>query len=334
MRSVAWGLLSTARINGQLLAAARASALAGVVAVGSRSGERARAYATEHGIPRAHGTYEALLGDPAVEAVYVSLPNALHAEWAIRALEAGKHVLCEKPLASTAAEAEAMFDAAERSGLRLAEAFMFRHHPQTLRLTELVRGGAVGPLRLIRATLSFAIADAADPRLRRALAGGALADVGGYCVSGARLLAGEPERVLAEQVSGGDGVDLRFAGTLRFPAGVVAQFDCALDLPRRDALEVVGAEGTLSLSDPWHCRTAAFTLRRPYVVERIGFARRNPYRLELEAFCRSIRAGEGVAGERREAVAQARTLDALRSAARSGRAVRPDRSPHDPRGGP
>ncbi len=333
MKPVAWGLLSTARINGQLLAAARTSALASVVAVGSRAGDRARAYAAEHRIPRAHGSYEALLGDPEVEAVYVSLPNALHAEWAIRALEAGKHVLCEKPLASSAAEADAMFDAAERTGLALSEAFMFRHHPQTRRLAELVRDGAIGRLQLIRATLSFAIAGAADPRLSTALAGGALADVGCYCVSGARLLAGEPERVVAEQVPGGDGVDVRFAGTLRFPGGVLAQLDCGMDQPRRDGLEVVGSEGTLTLSDPWHCRTAAFTLRRDFVVERVRFARRNPYRLELEAFCRSIRDGAAPAGERREAVAQARTLDALRQAARSGRAVCPDPPPHDPRGG-
>jgi predicted dehydrogenase len=333
MRPVAWGLLSTARINGQLLAAARTSALAEVVAVASRAEERADAYAEHHGIARAHGSYEALLEDPGVEAVYVSLPNALHAEWTVKALEAGKHVLCEKPLAGSAAEVEAMFDAAERAGRRLAEAFMFRHHPQTRRLAELVHGGAIGRLQLVRATLSFAIANPADPRLRTALEGGALMDVGCYCVSGARLLAGEPEQAIAEHVLGGDGVDVRFAGTLRFAGDVLAQFDCAMDQPRRDALEVVGTEGSLLLSDPWHCRAGAFTLRRDYVVERVTFARRNPYRLELEAICRSIRHGDGLAGERRESAAQARALAALQRAARSGRAVRLQPPPPDPRGG-
>jgi D-xylose 1-dehydrogenase (NADP+, D-xylono-1,5-lactone-forming) len=333
MRAVAWGLLSTARINGQMLAAARTSALADVVAVASRAPERAAAYAEHHGIARAHGSYQALLEDPGVEAVYVSLPNALHAEWTIRALEAGKHVLCEKPLAGSAAEVEAMFDAAERADRRLAEAFMFRHHPQTRRLAEVVHGGAIGRLQLVRATLSFAIANSADPRLRKALGGGALMDVGCYCVSAARLLAGEPEQVVAEQVLGGDGVDLRFAGTMRFAGGVLAQLDCAMDQPRRDELEVVGREGTVRLADPWHCRAGAFTLQRDYVVERVTFARRNPYRLELEAVCRSIRSGDAPGAGRHESVAQARALAALRRAASSGRAVALPAPPSDPRGG-
>jgi xylose dehydrogenase (NAD/NADP) len=321
MRPLALGLLSTARINAQLLAAAGSSQSVKVTAVASRRPTRADAYAAEHGIPRAHGSYEELLADPEVEAVYVSLPNSLHVEWAIRALEAGKHVLCEKPLSASRAGAEAAFDAAERAGLTLAEAFMYRHHGQTRRLVELVRNRAIGRLALIRATLSFRLDGDDDPRLRPGLDGGALMDVGCYCVSAARLLAGEPERVHAEQIVGGNGVDVRLAGTLRFPNDVIAQFDCAIDVPRRDALEVVGTEGRLLLTDPWHCRDPTFTLYRDYVVEDIAFARENPYRLELEDFGRAVRDGRERAPERDEAVAQARTLEALLASAEAGRAV-------------
>lgn len=321
MIPVALGLLSTARINAQLLAAARSSDCAEVTAVASRHKGRAEAYAAAQGIPRAYGSYEDLLADPDVEAVYVSLPNSLHIQWTVRALEAGKHVLCEKPLSGSSAEVEVAFGAAERAERQLAEAFMYRHHGQTRRLVELVRSRAIGRLSFIRATLTFSLDCAGDPRMKRDLEGGALMDVGCYCVSGARLLAGEPERVYGERVLGDDGVDLRFAGMLRFPDDVVAQFDCAMDQPRRDALEVVGTEGMLVLTDPWHCRARAFTLHRDYVVEEISFYRDNPYRLELEDFCQAIRGAAEPGSGRQEAVAQARAIEALLQSAQAGQPI-------------
>ena len=187
------GLLSTAAINAKLLGGVRAAEGVEVVAVASRDRERAEAYAAEHGIGRAHGSYEALLADDEVDAVYVPLPNSLHVPWSIRALQAGKHVLCEKPLTRRPEEAQAAFDAADRAGRVLAEAFMWRHHPQALRLQELVRERAVGNLRLIRATFCFDLLSADDPgnvRLDATLDGGGLMDVGCYCVSAMRLLAG------------------------------------------------------------------------------------------------------------------------------------------------
>ena len=205
-----FGLLSTADINGAILAGAAASDHVEVVAVASRDAARAESYAREHGIPVSHGSYDALLADPQVDAVYVSLPNSLHVEWAIRALEAGKHVLCEKPMSNDPRQVEAVFDVAERQGLVCMEALMWRHHPQTLRLAALVREGAIGELRLIRAAFSHPLYDQPDHvRTRPELAGGSLMDLGCYCVSALRLLGGEPTSVAAHRVLGATGVDER-----------------------------------------------------------------------------------------------------------------------------
>jgi len=217
-----WGLLSTARINRRIVAAARGSNEIQLVAVASRERARAEEYARANEIGRAHGSYEELLAAEDVDAVYIPLPNSLHVEWSVRALEAGKHVLCEKPLARSAAEAERAFAAAERTGRLLEEAFMYRHNPQTARLEKLVDEGAVGRVRLIRAVFSFPVQGERNIRLLAELDGGALLDVGCYCVSGARLLAGEPESVWAESVAGPTGVDEVLAGALRFPGGVLA----------------------------------------------------------------------------------------------------------------
>src|SRR5262245_39393342 len=212
---IRWGILSTARIAEKVIGGARVASDAEIVAVGSRDLARAQAFAAEHGIPDVYGSYEELLASD-VDAVYVSLPNSMHVEWSIRALEAGKHVLCEKPMAREVEPVERAFDAASDAGRVLAEAFMWRHHPQAKRLVELLP--RVGELRVVRAQFSFAL-DSLDPasniRLSGELEGGAVMDVGCYCVSAARLVAGEPVEVTGQQVMGE--VDLRFAGTLSFP---------------------------------------------------------------------------------------------------------------------
>ncbi len=201
-----WGVLSTARINDKVLAGAREATGVDVVAVGSRDRARGEAFAERHGIGRVHGSYDELLADPDVEAVYIPLPNSMHVPWSIKALEAGKHVLCEKPLTRRAAEVEAAFDAADRAGRVLMEAFMWRYHPQT---EELVRAGRRRSRRCayVRGSFGFALApdDAGNVRLQGDLDGGALMDVGCYCVSGLRLLCGEPESVAGQAVMGGDG---------------------------------------------------------------------------------------------------------------------------------
>jgi xylose dehydrogenase (NAD/NADP) len=321
--TVQWGILSTARINGKLLAGAAQSQASTVTAVASRDVIRAREYAEEHGIDRAYGSYAELLADPELEAVYISLPNSMHLEWTERALRAGKHVLCEKPLGRRAADVEAAFALAEQEGSLLMEAFMYRHNPQTMRVVELVSDGAVGRLRLVRGTFSFGLGGETDVRLDPALEGGALMDVGCYCVSAARLLAGEPERVTGEQVLGGGGVDVAFTATMLFPDEVLAHFDAGIVLAGRDELEVVGEDGSLFLDDPWHCLEPVIEIRRDDGVQRIELERVNSYMLELDNFSAAIRGeGEPLLG-REDAVGQVRAIEALYESAAAGQAVVP-----------
>jgi predicted dehydrogenase len=315
---VRWGILSTARINRAVIPPLRESPESELVAVASRTQERADDYAREWGIPRAHGTYEALLDDPEIEAVYISLPNGPHVEWSVRCLDAGKHVLCEKPLARDPAEVERAFAAAVRADRLLMEAFMWRHHPQSKRLAELVREGAVGEPRLVRASFSFTIDDERDVRLDPGLAGGALMDVGCYCVGGCRLVGGEPVRAAGEQVVGPSGVDLRFVGTLVFAGGLLGHFDCGFDLPSRQELVVVGSEGSLHVPMPWAIDRAAIELRRGDEVEAVPVEQGDRYRLQCDNFSRAVRGVEPPLLGREDALAQARTIDALYRSAEAG----------------
>ena len=318
MEPVRWGIVSTADINRKLLAGAAESADVEVLAVGSRDHGRAEEFARRHDIPRAYGSYEELLADDEIEAVYIPLPNTMHCEWSIRAVEAGKHVLCEKPMSRHPADVERAFDAAERCGRLLSEAFMYRHHPQADRMKALVDEGAVGELRLVRAVFSYALFDRDNIRLRPDVEGGALMDVGCYCVSGSRLLAGEPERVFGRAYVGPTGTDWVFTGSMAFPDDVLATFDCGTSLLFRDELEAVGTEGSLFLDDPWHSVDPVIEVRRSDGVERIEMERANPYRLELENVGAAIR-GEGTLRlGRDDAVAQARVLEALFRSAETG----------------
>lgn len=318
---VKWGILSTADINRKLLAGAAESDDVDVVAVGSRNLARAEEFARTWDIDRAYGTYDELLADPDVEAVYIPLPNTMHSEWSIRSLEAGKHVLCEKPFSRHIADVERAFDAAEATGLHLSEAFMYRHHPQTARLAELVASGAIGELRVIRSAFSYSLYDPENIRLRTDVEGGALMDVGCYCVSGSRLLGGEPESVFGAGQIGSSGTDWVFAGLMRFPGDVVALFDCGTSLPNRDELEAIGTEGSLFLDDPWHCQSPVIELRRDGSVERIEVEAANPYRLELEDLNAAIRGERPPLLGRDDALGQVRTIEALYRSAAEGESV-------------
>lgn len=316
-----WGLISTARINDKFLAGVAQSRESAVLAVASRDRARAEQYASARGIERAYDSYDALLGDPDIDAVYISLPNSLHLEWTSRALEAGKHVLCEKPLSRSEADVRAAFDLAERQDRLLMEAFMYRHHPQTARAVDLVRSGAIGRLRVIRAAFSFHFEDAADVRLSADLDGGSLMDVGCYCVSAARLLGGEPELVSGTQVMGGDGVDVTFSGWMRFAGDVIAHFDSGLILDDRFDLEVVGEQGTLFVADPWHCVTPQIELRRAHAAEIIEVPAGNPYALEADNLAAAIRGENPPLLGRADAEGQARAIEALYASAASGAPV-------------
>ncbi|MGH2860551.1 MAG: Gfo/Idh/MocA family protein [Solirubrobacteraceae bacterium] len=317
-----WGFLSTARINDALLRGIAAVPDAQALAVASRDGARADAYAQANGIERAYGGYDQLLADPDVDVVYVSLPNGLHVEWTEAALEAGKHVLCEKPLSRSPAEVERLFDLAQARGLHLSEAFMYRHHPQTKRVKELVDEGAIGALRLVRSSFSFDC-DPADPRMLRDMEGGGLMDVGCYPVSIARYLAGEPERVSAEQLLGGDGVDVVMAGVLRFAGGVIAQFDSGLAMPARRGLEVVGSTGVLRVAEPWLPQPDGIELWREGAVtaEVIPVPAADPYALEVADLGAASRGERAPLLGRVDAIGQSRTLEALYAAASAGSSV-------------
>jgi predicted dehydrogenase len=247
-----WGLLGTARINRVVIPPLRASLRNRLEAVGSRTPRRADEYAREWGIARAFGSYEALLADPAIDAVYIALPNALHAEWSVLAVEAGKHVLCEKPLAQSVAEVDAIAAAVAGSGRWVAEAFMYRHHPQSDLVVGLVREGAIGAVRRMRGSFRFTHSRPEDARWLLEMGGGSLWDVGCYPVSFARMVLGsEPVEVSAEQVVGPTGVDIALSGVLQFPGGVVAQVDSSLSAPFHTMMEISGTSGTLIVRNPF-----------------------------------------------------------------------------------
>ena len=312
-----WGLLSTARINDALLDSGTDQEFG---AVASRSLERAREYADDKGIARAHGSYEELLTDPDVDAIYNPLPNSMHVDWSIRALQAGKHVLSEKPLSRHPADVERAFAVAEEAGLVFAEAFMWRHHPQAAKAAELVSSGAIGELRIIRAAFSFRAGDPGDIRLQAALDGGGLMDVGSYCISGCRLLAGaEPERAYLERADGGDGVDVAGAAVLRFPGDVLAHFDCGLAYPGGGYLAALGTEGAIHLSDPWHAAEPVIELHRGGEVEQVDAgAGANSYALELADFAAAVAGEKQPLLGRDDALGQARTIAALYQSAEEG----------------
>jgi D-xylose 1-dehydrogenase (NADP+, D-xylono-1,5-lactone-forming) len=310
-------LASTAAINDALLAGARESSLVEVIGVGSRERARAEAYAQERGLERAYGGFDELLADPDVDAVYIALPNALHVEWAVHALEAGKHVLSEKPLTRDPREAERAFDAAERAGRILMEGFMYRHHPQTKRLVQLVRDGELGELRLVRSHFSFTLERPRDVRWDRDLGGGSLLDLGCYCTNLMRTLAGEPERVYAEQITAPSGVDVRFAATLRFAGGALGHFDCAFDLPRRIGFEAVGSDGSATMLQPFAEDEVTLEVRRGDELVSSETETANRYGLEVDNFARAIASEEPPLLDRRDSIGQARALDALLRSAES-----------------
>ncbi|HEU5489520.1 MAG TPA: Gfo/Idh/MocA family oxidoreductase [Gaiellaceae bacterium] len=312
------GIVSTADINRKVIPGAHASDKIDLIAVASRDQARAEEYAREWDIERAYGSYGALLEDPDVEAVYISLPNTMHREWSIRSVEAGKHVICEKPFSKRPEDVEAAFDAADGAGRLLTEAFMYRHNPQTAKLVELVRDGAIGELRVVRTAFSYSLYDTENIRLRTDVDGGSLMDVGCYCVSGSRLLAGEPESVHGQAYVGPSGTDWVFTGAMRFPGDVHALFDCGTCLPERDELEAIGTEGSLFLDDPWHATEPVIELRRGGGIERIELEPVDSYRLELENLADAIAGDAPLLLGRDDALGQARTIDALFRSAETG----------------
>jgi D-xylose 1-dehydrogenase (NADP+, D-xylono-1,5-lactone-forming) len=247
-----WGLLSTARITRRLIPSIRLSNRSQLTAVASRDLERAKSYAAEWEIPEIFGSYEAMLASDKVDAVYVSLPNNMHAEWTVKALQAGKHVLCEKPFATTMNDVERMISAAESSGKVLAEAFMYRHHPQSILVQDLVRTGKIGDLLGVKIAFHFRLDNPQNIRLRPELDGGSIWDVGVYPISYAQMiLSGPPDWVSGHQQIGPTGVDVTFFAQMHYASGQVAQFTCSFNSPFHAEAELMGSLGRLTVSRPF-----------------------------------------------------------------------------------
>ncbi len=290
-QKINWGLLSTARINRALIGPIRDATRSDLVAVASRSLERAQAYAQEWDIPKAHGSYDALLADPEIDAVYISLPNTLHCEWTIKAAEAGKHVLCEKPLVVTLAELDQVEAAAKANGVTIFEAFMYLHHPQTLKAQALVQEGALGTVQLLNSWFSFYLPpeQSRNIRLNPDLSGGSLWDVGVYPNSLAIALTSEaPAEVWAQQTLGETCVDVAMVGQLRFGSGAVAQIASGFRMPFRQGAVIVGDEATLTIPSPWKpgCdgnATHMLLNRRGGAEETLTFPAVDAYLCEVQA---------------------------------------------------
>lgn len=326
MKPVRWGLLSTAHINNRLIPAIRASPRGELEAVASRDAEKARAYATQWEIPQAFGSYEAMIASDAIDAVYISLPNHLHAEWSIRALQAGKHVLCEKPLALTVAEVDAMTAASRDSGRVLAEAFMYRHHPQMKAAGDWIRAGRMGEPHLVRGVFNFKIrARAGDVRLVPEYGGGSLWDVGCYPVSFAQYIYGmAPKRVFGIQWMGDTGVDEVFTGLLHYSGDRMAEAACSVRMASYTLAEVIGTEGRLAMVAPF-----IWTDQAPKAIfypsegkpQQLPFREEMLYLGEVEDLQAAILDGAPPYISMEESRNHIRTLAALYESARSGQAV-------------
>ena len=315
-----WGILSTARIARKaMIPALQESTMAEVSAVASRAEEKARAFAAKLGILKAYGSYEALLADPEIDAIYNPLPNHLHKDWTIRAAEAGKHILCEKPLALNVEDVQAMIDAARANSVQLVEAFMYRHHPRIAAARQMLREGAIGELRTIETAFTFKLDDFSNIRYQPEKGGGALLDVGCYCVNISRLMAGrEPVAVQARAHWAATGVDDQLAGILDFGDGLLAHFDCGINQVDRQRCLLGGTQGTLELPMTFNMGLVETHIR---VEPETGPAQVhtypavNMYRLLAEDFMGAI-AGEAPAFPIKDDLGNMRALQALLASAR------------------
>jgi predicted dehydrogenase len=318
---IRWGILSTARIGeNRVIPAIQKSRNGVTAAVASRAIDKAEAFAARTHIPKAYGSYEALLADPEIDAIYISLPNSEHGVWSLRCAAAGKPVLCEKPLAKDAAEAQTLVDAFAARNLAFAEAFMYRFHPQHAQVKRIIAEGGIGEMQIVSAAFTFAIRKEEDIRLDASLAGGGLMDVGCYCVNALRLISGEePEQVAAVARFGASGVDEAVAGVLRFPSGVVGHFDAGLRASRAHTYEVRGTAGRIQLDNAFVPHGLDTVIRhwhgddyREIVVPQV-----DQYQIMVEDFADAVHDPGKLAFPPQDAVHNMRVLDRVIESARS-----------------
>ena len=318
-----WGLLSTARINQDLIPSLTVSKRTCLLAVASRSQSKADAYARKWNISHAHGSYESLLNDPEIDVIYNSLPSDMHAEWTIKALRAGKHVLCEKPIALTLDEMDAMNQAVKETGLILAEAFMYRHHAQTLKIKEMIDGGEFGKIQLIRGAFTYTLEPEDHGRWLTQAGGGSIWDVGCYPISYARTMLGaEPIEVFGWQNQSNGGSDLTFIGQMKFKDGVHAQFDSGFMSPLRSMMEIVGSEAVLNIPNPFKPGLDnEVYLTRNEKTQIIKISGGELYLGEVEDMCDAILYGKAPLVSLEDSRKSIAVIVALLESARSGRSV-------------
>ena len=323
-KKLRWGILGVAKINDRLLPAFAKAANAELVGIASRSLDKAQVAAKAAGIPKAFGSYEALLDDPEIDAIYNPLPNTLHDEWTRKAAERGKHVLCEKPLTPTAREAEALVAFCHGKKIKLMDGFMWPHHPRTAQIRDFLDSGKIGPVERVTGVFTFQLPmDATNIRLQASMAGGSLLDVGCYPVYGIRWAFGEePVRVWAT-ARYQFGVDVEMSATLWFADGRMANFDCGFVHPLRQWFEIVGEKGTITIPEMWVPGKATYRVEynesadaQEVVIE--GF---DQIQCMLEDFGRYVLDDKPVWPAPEEAVKSAKVMDALLLSAREQRVV-------------
>lgn len=325
-----WGILGTGNIARQFAAGMAGSKRGVLRTVGSRDAAKAQAFAHTHGVPVAHGSYDAVLDDPQVDAVYISLPNSMHCQWTLKALAAGRHVLCEKPLASNESEVTRMFDAAKAANRLLVEAFMYRSHPLLKAVRAEVAAGAIGEVRMVRASFCFRLINTeGNVRFNSELAGGGIMDVGCYCVDFIRQFAGSQlQAVHAVARLHASGVDDMAAGVLMFPGGVMGSFTCGMAMQADNTACISGTEGYIEIPVPWKppaqgARYAivrgtppkmekAMAVKGPSREERTVDTDRPLYALEADDFAAAVQDGTSPAISSDESIGNMRVLDQLR----------------------
>ncbi|MBI2190585.1 MAG: Gfo/Idh/MocA family oxidoreductase [Armatimonadetes bacterium] len=322
---VRWGILGTGMVAGWLRQGFRGCQKAELWAVASRSPDRARAFAEKHQIPAAHGSYESLLADSSIEAVLVTLPNTLHREWVERSAQAGKHVLCEKPLAMSARDVQAMIEACRSQGVHLMEAAMYRFQPQIEGVLQLIRSGRIGQLRHVQAAFSWPFRDAANIRLRKDMGGGCLFDLGYYPISFAVLLAGRrPAAVMGSACYGDSDVEESAAALLHFDSGLAALAECGFRIDVKIHAEITGEEGRIILPDPWTARgnkkqVQVWKARK--LDETLEFEDPNAYTREIDHFSGVVRGQGGLLWTPEESLRVIHTLEAVARSSRTGESV-------------
>lgn len=324
-KQIRWGLLSTARINRRIIPAIRASSRSRLTAVASRTESTAIAYAKEWDIPITYGSYEAMLASDQVDVVYISLPNHLHAEWAICAMNAGKHVLCEKPFALSVAEVDRMIQASLSTGCVLAEAFMYRHHPQTKTVLEWVNEGRLGKVLNVFGAFSFKHPGGEDYRLNPVQGGGSLWDVGVYPISFAQAVFGvAPNKVVGVSRPGSSGVDLTFTGLLEYEGGRCTQILASFDQPFNTRVEIFGDQGRIDIPRPFlGIETSGYFLfdKGENGPERVEYPIKELYLGEVEDMQSAVLDGKAAEVSLIQSRDHIRTVVALLLSAKSGKPV-------------